>query len=154
MGNEFGHPEWLDFPREGNGWSYHYCRRQWSLVDNPKLKYKWLAEWDRDLIELADKTNLLSTAPAQLMHVDHENQILVAERANLIFVINLSPTKSIFSYPLVPYLKETHKLLLDSDSQRFGGHGRIDPASDYPIDEEGQMEIYTTSRTALVFGTR
>ena len=26
MGNEFGHPEWLDFPREGNGWSYQHCR--------------------------------------------------------------------------------------------------------------------------------
>ncbi len=153
MGNEFGHPEWLDFPREGNGWSYHYCRRQWSLMDNPTLKYKWLAEWDRDLIELAKQTKLLSSAPAQLIHVDHENQILVAERANLIFVINLSPTKSIFSYPLTPYQKKTHKLLLDSDAKKYGGHGRVDPAYDYPVDKDGRMKIYTTSRTALVLGT-
>jgi 1,4-alpha-glucan branching enzyme len=55
MGNEFGHPEWLDFPREGNGWSFHYCRRQWSLVDNPDLKYHWLADFDRAMIDLAPR---------------------------------------------------------------------------------------------------
>ncbi|MBC7981390.1 MAG: alpha amylase C-terminal domain-containing protein [Armatimonadetes bacterium] len=153
MGNEFGHPEWLDFPREGNGWSYHYCRRQWSLLDNPDLKYQWLAKWDRGMLELAKNTQLLSSAPAQLIHIDHENQILIAERANLVFVINLSPTKSIFSYGLSPYRKLTHKLLLDSDATEFGGHCRIDHSFDYPIAADGQMKIYTTSRTALVFGT-
>ena len=152
MGNEFGHPEWLDFPREGNGWSYHYCRRQRSLVDNPDLKFQWLAEWDRDLVNLAKERNLLQSAPAQLLHVDHENKILIAERANLIFVINLSPDKSIPGYGIAPHNKATHKLLLDSDEAKFGGHARIDHSSDYPIDENGQLKIYSTSRTALVFG--
>ena len=152
MGNEFGHPEWLDFPREGNGWSYHYCRRQWSLLDNPNLKYQWLAEWDRDLVNLAKERKLLQSPPAQLLHVDHENQILIAERANLIFVINLSPTKSHFGYAAHPFRKETHQLLLDSDAAKYGGHARIDHSFSYPIDENGQMKIYTTSMTSLVFG--
>ncbi|MDP4847453.1 MAG: alpha-amylase family glycosyl hydrolase [Akkermansiaceae bacterium] len=152
MGNEFGHPEWLDFPREGNGWSYQYCRRQWSLMDNQELKYKWLAEWDRELVNLAKERDLLNSAPAQLLHVDHENKILIAERANLIFVINLSPDKSIPGYGIEPYLKKTHHLLLDSDEKKYGGHGRIDHSVDYPILEDKQIKFYTTSRTALVFG--
>ena len=152
MGNEFGHPEWLDFPSEGNGWSYHYCRRQWSLLDHPDLKYKWLAEWDRDLVSLAKERNLLSSAPAQLLYVDHENKILIAERANLIFVINLSPDRSHYAYPTHPYRKETHRLLLDSDQAKYGGHARIDHSFDYPVDQNGVMKIYTTSRTSLVFG--
>ncbi|MDP4721895.1 MAG: alpha-amylase family glycosyl hydrolase [Akkermansiaceae bacterium] len=152
MGNEFGHPEWLDFPREGNGWSYQYCRRQWSLMDNQELKYKWLAEWDRELVNLAKERDLLNSAPAQLLHVDHENKILIAERANLIFVINLSPDKSIPGYGIEPYLKKTHHLLLDSDEKKYGGHGRIDHSVDYPILEDKQIKFYTTSRIALVFG--
>jgi 1,4-alpha-glucan branching enzyme len=152
MGNEFGHPEWLDFPREGNGWSYHYCRRQWSLMDNAELKYQWLAEWDLDLIALLKKHAVLESAPAQLLHIDHENKILVAERANLIFVINLSPEKSHFSYPIRPHRKIAHRLLLDSDDLKFGGHARIGHTSEYPIDAEGQIKIYATSRTSLVFG--
>jgi 1,4-alpha-glucan branching enzyme len=152
MGNEFGHPEWLDFPREGNGWSYHYCRRQWSLVDNEGLKYKWLAQWDRDLIALLKERNVLQSAPAQLLHVDQENKILIAERANLIFIINLSPTKSIPGYGVAPHNKATHKLLLDSDEKKYGGHARIDNSVDYPIHKDGQIKVYTTSRTSLVFG--
>ena len=38
IGNEFGHPEWLDFPREGNGFSYYYARRQMNLVDDKLLR--------------------------------------------------------------------------------------------------------------------
>lgn len=152
MGNEFGHPEWLDFPREGNGWSYHYCRRQWSLVDDPKLKYHWLADWDRDLVTLAKEKNLLSAPPANLLHLDEENKILIAERANLIFIINLSPNKSIPNYGIKPYQQHTHRLLLDSDHENYGGHGRIDPKVDYPIHQDGQLKFYTTSRSAIVLG--
>jgi 1,4-alpha-glucan branching enzyme len=121
-------------------------------VDNPVLKYQWLAAWDRDLVALLKDRNVLQSAPAQLLHVDHENKILIAERANLIFVINLSPDKSHFGYPINPYRKETHQLLLDSDEAKYGGHARIDHAFDYPIDADGRMKIYTTSRTSLVFG--
>jgi len=152
MGNEFGHPEWLDFPREGNNWSYHYCRRQWSLVDNPELKYDWLADWDRDLVALAKERNLLQAPPANLLHIDNENKIIIAERANLIFIINLSHDKSIPGYGVKPHQKKNHELLLDSDAKCYGGHGRIDPAAEYPIHSDGQLKFYTTSRSAIVLG--
>ena len=154
MGNEFGHPEWLDFPREGNGWSYHYCRRQWSLVDNPDLKYGWLAEFDRELMEFAKQTNLLSTPHAQCLYIDHSEKIIVAERANLIFVFNFSVGNSVFGYPIhVPGL-ETRELVLDTDAANTGGHGRVDHSFDYPVDEHGVMRIYTPSRSGLVFAKR
>ncbi len=151
MGNEFGHPEWLDFPREGNGWSYHYCRRQWSLVDNPDLKYPMLAKFDHALVDLARETRLLSSPPAQLLYLDHERKTLVAERANLIFALNFSVDQSAFGYPFhVPGL-ETRKLVLDTDAVEFGGHGRVDPSFDYPVSEDGLMRIYTPSRSGLVY---
>jgi len=152
MGNEFGHPEWLDFPREGNDWSYHYCRRQWSLLDNPDLKYHWLAEWDRDLVKLAQEKNLLQAPPANLLHIDQENKILIAERANLIFVINLSHNRSIPDYGIPPHNTHTHHLLLDSDARPYGGHARLDHTVDYPIHHDGQLRLYTTSRSAIILG--
>lgn len=154
MGNEFGHPEWLDFPREGNGWSYHYCRRQWSLVDNPDLKYGWLAEFDRQLMEFASVSDLLSTPPAQLLHLDQGQKIIVAERANFIFVFNFSVGNSLFDHPVhVPGL-ETRELVLDTDQADTGGHGRVDHAFDYPVAEDCMMRIYSPSRSGLVFAKK
>lgn len=151
MGNEFGHPEWLDFPREGNDWSYHYCRRQWSLVDNPELKYGWLAEFDRQLMDFTKKFNLLSTPPAQLLHLDAGQKIIIAERANLIFVFNFSVSNSAFGYPVHVPGHETRKLVLDTDQPDTGGHGRVDHVFDYPVAEDGVMKIYSPSRSGLVF---
>lgn len=151
MGNEFGHPEWIDFPREGNGWSFHYCRRQWSLVDNPELKYGWLGDFDRALVTLAKETNLLATPPAQYLHVDHERKIVCFERANLIFVLNFSVDQSVFDFTFHVPGNETRKLVLDSDLPEFGGYGRVDHSFVFPIDGEGRMHVYTPSRTGLVF---
>jgi 1,4-alpha-glucan branching enzyme len=154
MGNEFGHPEWLDFPREGNGWSYHYCRRQWSLVDNPQLKYGWLAEFDRQLMEFAKTTNLLSAPPAQSVFIDYERKVIVAERANLIFVFNFSVDHSMFGYPFRVSSFETRELILDTDLAETGGHGRVDHSFNYPVDADGVMRVYTPSRSGLVFAKK
>lgn len=151
MGNEFGHPEWLDFPREGNGWSFHYCRRQWSLVDNPDLKYQSLAGFDRGMMNLAARTGLLDAPPARCLYLDHGPKILVAERANLIFVFNFSVADSIFGYPIRVEGEETRQLVLDTDDADFGGHGRVDHSFHYPVDAEGMMKIYSPARTGLVF---
>jgi len=151
MGNEFGHPEWLDFPREGNGWSYHYCRRQWSLVDNPGLKYDWLGDFDRALVKLAREAKLLESDPAQYLFMDHGRKILCFERANLIFVVNFSVDQSAFDFAFPVHGKETRQLVLDSDGTGFGGHGRVDQSFDYPIDAEGNIHVYSPSRSALVF---
>ncbi|MEX1116771.1 MAG: alpha-amylase family glycosyl hydrolase [Akkermansiaceae bacterium] len=154
MGNEFGHPEWLDFPREGNGWSYHYCRRQWSLVDNPDLKYRQLAEFDRQLMESAEKFELLAKPSAQLLFIDHEKKILVAERGNLIFVFNFSVAHSVFSYPIHVQGLETRELVLDTDLTETGGHARVDHSFDYPVSPDGVMQIYSPSRSGLVFAKK
>jgi len=151
MGNEFGHPEWLDFPREGNGWSYHYCRRQWSLVDNSDLKYSLLAEFDRQLMAFAAQSQLLNAPPAQLLHLDHAQKIIIAERANYIFVFNFSVGNSNFGYPVKVPGMATRKLALDTDLSNTGGHGRVDHSFIYPVDHDSVMRIYTPSRTGLVY---
>jgi 1,4-alpha-glucan branching enzyme len=151
MGNEFGHPEWIDFPREGNGWSYHHCRRQWSLAENPELKYEWLGDFDRALVELTAEHRLLSSAPAQLLNLDAGNKVLCAERGRLIFVVNLSPHGSYFNYELPAPESGTYELVLDSDEPRFGGHGRVDHSFVYPVNVNGKLSVYTPARTALVF---
>lgn len=153
MGNEFGHPEWLDFPREGNDWSYHYCRRQWSLVDNPDLKYAWLAHFDRKLMHFAAESGILSSPPARLLHIDHGAKTLVAERGGHVFVFNFSVARSMADYPVQVALDGPCRLLLDTDHPAFGGHGRIDPGVDYPVDPQSrQMRIYCPSRSGLVYG--
>jgi 1,4-alpha-glucan branching enzyme len=151
MGNEFGHPEWLDFPREGNGWSYQYCRRQWSLVDNPDLKYQWLAAFDRGLVEMAKAHRLLEAPPARLLYLDLDQRILCAERAELVFVLNFSVGNSLFGYPVQVGAGPARRVVLDSDAREFGGHGRVDPACEYPLDAEGFLKLYTPSRSGLVF---
>jgi len=151
MGNEFGHPEWLDFPREGNDWSYHYCRRQWSLVDDPNLKYRHLAAFDRAMVGLAGDSGLLATPPARILNLDPANQVLCVERANLVLVFNWSVDRSIADYQLPVPGEGAYRVALDSDSREFGGHGRVDGSIDYPVDAEGRLTIYTPSRTAIVF---
>ncbi len=151
MGNEFGHPEWLDFPREGNDWSYHFCRRQWSLLDNPDLKYQWLAEFDRQLMAFSKTHELLSKPAAQCLHIDRENKIIIAERGNLIFVFNLSVSGSIPNYTFaVPGVGSYH-LAFDTDQADTGGHSRVDHAVNYPVSTDGKLSIYTPSRSGLVY---
>ena len=150
MGNEFGHPEWLDFPREGNDWSYHYCRRQWSLVDNPELRYQHLNTFDASMIQITEKTNVLACNPAQLLYVHNDDQILVAERGNLIFVFNFNPQQSFADYPIPVHQPGDYKIILDSDSAAHGGHCRIDPSVIAHSDNEHKISLYIPSRTCLV----
>jgi 1,4-alpha-glucan branching enzyme len=153
MGNEFGHPEWLDFPREGNGWSFHYCRRQWSLVDNPDLKYHWLADFDRAMTGMARGANLLASPSARSIYHDHGPKILIAGRGGFIFVFNFSVSDSIFGYPVQVPHGGSYELALDTDDAAFGGHGRIDPGVRYPVDAEGIMKIYSPARSAQVYAS-
>jgi 1,4-alpha-glucan branching enzyme len=151
MGNEFGHPEWLDFPREGNGWSYHYCRRQWSLRDDSGLKYQFLAEFDRALLACGREGQVLKSAKAELINIDTVNQVLIYQRAGLVFVCNLSPQNSVPDYEFWVPVPGKYRVILDTDSSDFGGHARIDPAQEYLTNEEQHLSVYTPSRTALVF---
>lgn len=151
MGNEFGHPEWLDFPREGNNWSYQHCRRQWSLVDNPELRYSDLGAFDQAMIALVRERDLLTSIPAQLLHVHNDNKVLIVERKNLLFAFNLSPTESFPDYRIPVPSCGTYRLVLDSDSRDFGGHGRIDSSVSYPATgSPPELSLYLPTRTALV----
>jgi len=125
MGNEFGHPEWIDFPREGNGWSYKYARRQWSLVNNPNLKYRQLYLFDQAMIKLLKSTNnLLSKGPLQRC-INDGDQVLAYQRGDLLFVFNLHPTRSYTDYGILVD-KGMYKVILSTDAPAFGGYGTID----------------------------
>jgi hypothetical protein len=94
MGNEFGHPEWIDFPREGNGWSYKYARRQWSLVDREDLKYKFLGKFDEDIIHLVRSKRNFQATPVEKLWDKDDDQVLAFKRGDLVFVFNFNPSKS------------------------------------------------------------
>ena len=158
MGNEFGHPEWVDFPRMGNGWSYKYARRQWSLVDNKELCYHWLGDFDHAMLELVLLEKNFSDFPViEIWHND-KDQILAYSRGDLIFLFNFNPSRSFTDYGfLVP--RGSYRIILDSDSVDFGGNGLVDNSITYftnfdPLYQDFRKEwlkLYIPSRTALVF---
>jgi len=150
IGNEFGHPEWVDFPREGNNWSYHYARRQWSLVDNKDLKYQYLANWDKAMINTIKENKILSSDRANQINMDSHNKVMVFEKGNLIFIFNFSIGNSIFDYKFWAPQKGTYRIILNSDKKEFGGFDRVDDSFDYSTDEDQRLSIYLTNRTALV----
>ena len=152
MGNEFGHPEWIDFPREGNGWSYHYCRRQWNLVDNKDLRYCELNKFDQAMIRLLKKENVLKkTAENRWMHQD--DKIIIYNRGNVVFAFNFHPEKSFDGY-FIPVPEEgTYQVILSSDDGNFGGYNRVDKKYEYQTwtTQDGWFgfQCYLPSRCAI-----
>lgn len=150
MGNEFGHPEWIDFPREGNGWSYEHCRRQWSLVDNPSLRFKFLNAFDQAMVRLALDARLLNNPPPFPLNIDENNQVMAFHRGGLLFVFNWSGDRAIMDYVLPAPQKGEWRVVLDTDGARFGGFGRQDDSMPHFTDEDGNLSLYLLPRTALV----
>ncbi len=123
MGNEFGHPEWIDFPREGNEWSHHYARRQWSLVDNPALEYHYLNLFDIDMVQFARQANLhLLPKPEPIVQQNYD-QVLVFRRGDYLFVFNFSPTQSFPDYGFEAEEGE-YEIVLNTDSWKYHGWDR------------------------------
>ncbi len=154
MGNEFGHPEWIDFPREGNGWSYHYCRRQWHLVDDTTLRYQHLNQFDKKLVSLTKRRGIFNHTPTPLF-IDEQAQVLVYQRGNLIFVVNFNPAQSFEGY-FIPVSKgRKYKIILSSDNQEFGGFERVNTQMTYPVNKVDNstmgFQTYLPARTALCF---
>ncbi len=152
MGNEFGHPEWIDFPREGNGWSYFYCRRQWSLADNGFLRYGQLERFDADMIALSKRHRLFSNAP-KVLFIDAYAKILIWERGGLIFAFNFDPVTSYEGYYLTVPEAGAYRVILSTDREAYGGFGRIDEnyvyyAERHP-DGACKFPIYIPARTGL-----
>ena len=158
MGNEFGHPEWIDFPREGNGWSCQHARRIWSIRDNEELRYGLLAEFDKAMIELVKENRILSDGYPYNLMMDEQNKTMVYSHRDLIFVLNWHSTASIPDYEIPLHEAGKYELLLSSDEERFGGHARHQERQEYfSFNVEGEdgtlyprLKIYNTSRTALV----
>ena len=143
MGNEFGHPEWIDFPREGNGWSYDYARRQWNLADNPELQYSYLQAFDEAMIQL-----LPNVPTTEFQWVTNDQQVLSYIRGDYVFVFNFSPTSSYADF-IVPAPSGSYSLELSSDHASFGGQQRV--AKDAPyVATENQLKLYIPSRVAIV----
>ena len=155
MGNEFGHPEWIDFPRRENNWSYLYARRQWHLMDDPGLKYSQLACFDSDMIQLA-KTYTLFDSSVRLVHIHNDDKIIAFERNRLVFVFNFHPEASFTDYFF--YLPPgRYDWVFDSDNRRYGGHDRLDDARTCVYEarpskgrSERGLDLYLPCRTALV----
>ena len=151
MGNEFGHPEWIDFPREGNNWSYEHARRLWSLVDDKDLRFRFLNEFDKAMISLAKKDGFFKPIPLPVVR-DNERQILVFRRGAYLFVFNFNPQSSFSDYR---FEVEAGKYLpvLDTDNQLFSGFNRIDDGLEhFTLYREGRnwLSLYIPSRTAVV----
>ena len=152
MGNEFGHPEWIDFPREGNGWSFHYCRRQWSLRDNPFLKYQWLGDFDQDIVALTKKHRMFNQRMADLRLMKAPEQTIVFSRKGLLFGFNFHPTNSLTNV-LVPVLSANdYELVLCSDDEKYGGQDLVSHMTYHTKTFNGQhfVELYLPARTAVV----
>ena len=152
MGNEFGHPEWIDFPREGNGWSFHYCRRQWSLLDNGYLKYQWLGDFDRDMIRLAKRNRLFDQRMADLCLLKEPEKVICFYRRGLLFAFNFNPNQS-FTNVLVPVPHNAdYTLRLSSDDEKYGGQNLVadQPYPAKEFDHKYFVELYLPARTAIV----
>ncbi len=156
MGNEFGHPDWIDFPREGNNWSFHYARRQWTLIENPDLKFRYLALFDHDMIALVKQRHLFDEGYGELLNMDGENQTLIFTRRGLVFAFNFHVTNSVPDYRFIVPEPGDYRIILNSDNPKYGGHNRIIENQTYTTiyNEEyktHQLIIYNPNRTALVF---
>jgi len=149
IGNEFGHPEWVDFPREGNDWSHKHCRRLWSVADNEELRYKHLLDFDSALIHFLTEGNILAADPAQPLQIHSTDRVIAFERNNLIFVINLAAETAYIDYGIPVHNQIDHKIVLNSDRHEYGGFARIDESVNYPV-IDGQLKLYLPPRVALV----
>lgn len=157
MGNEFGHPEWIDFPREGNGWSYKYARRQWNLVDNKDLCYHYLGDFDREMLNVLKSKKDFQKLPVQEIWHNDGDQILAYSRGDLLFVFNFSPTRSYTDYGfMVP--EGAYEVLLNTDAKEFGGNGFADDSVCHftnfdqllQKDGKGWLQLYIPARSAVV----
>ena len=153
MGNEFGHPEWIDFPREGNGWSYHYCRRQWSLTDNEDLRYGQLGKFDSAMIHMLRKERIPEKKPVSRW-IHNDDKVIIYTKKNVVFAFNFHPVKSFGGY-FIPVEEEgKYQVILSTDDGEFGGYNRIDTEYVYEaykgVDGRVGFMCYLPSRTALV----
>lgn len=154
MGNEFGHPEWVDFPREGNGWSYHYCRRQWSLADNKDLKYEYLLNFDVEMLKHIKKEKI-SGKDLKLRYIHNDDKVIVYQKGENLYAFNFSPKNSYLNLFIETEKEGEFKVSLSTDDGNFGGFNRIDKNYVYKAEKQVNGKIgfycYLPLRTAICF---
>ena len=151
MGNEFGHPEWIDFPREGNNWSYEHARRLWSLVDDKDLRFHFLQDFDKAMIALVKEDGFFEPIPQPIVR-NNEKQILVFRRGKYWFVFNFNPQQSFADYKFET-VPGKYIYVLDTDSERFDGFNRIDDRQEhFTLYQSGRnlLSLYIPARSAFV----
>jgi len=157
MGNEFGHPEWIDFPREGNGWSYKYARRQWSLAENGYLKYQWLENFDKAMLKFIRKYRVFSKPQAVSLWIDQEKKILAFSRGDLLYLFNMNTTQSFTDFFMHAHTigAGNYRAVFSSDDKEFGGQERVSKDYIYRTEEKKDkgtgFEVYIPCRTVVVF---
>lgn len=155
MGNEFGHPEWIDFPREGNNWSFSHARRQWNLVDDPNLKYHLLNNFDIDMVQLLASEEQIHHAETNVISCNEGDQILAFQRKDIVFVFNLNPTHSFTDYG-INVEPGKYRIILNTDNSKYGGFDHIDESMTYysipvaPLSKQHYLNLYLPPRTAIV----
>lgn len=152
MGNEFGHPEWIDFPREGNGWDFKYCRRQWSLCHNGYLKYGWLNDFDKDMIKVTKENRIFDQKMADLLLMKDPEQTIVFYRHGLVFAFNFSPNQSLTNV-LVPVPHHAdYTVMFCSDDFKYGGNGMVAHMTYHvkKFNNQSFIELYIPARTGIV----
>jgi len=152
MGNEFGHPEWIDFPREGNGWSFHYCRRQWSLKENGFLKYQWLNDFDEDMVKLTKENNMFNQRMADMMLMKAPEQTCAFYRNGLMFVFNFHFCNSLNNVLIPVHQPGEYTVVMSSDDEKYGGFGNVkmQTYSSKVFDGKHYIELYIPARTCFV----
>lgn len=157
MGNEFGHPEWIDFPREGNNWSFQYARRLWYLADDQNLKYYYLGQFDRGMVSLQNRFGLLENPWLERIYENNSDKVIAFTRGELLFVFNFNPVTSFTDYGIP--VKGRYRVVLDTDDPLFGGFDRVDRNRLYLSIKKAERNIvsaplylylYLPSRTAMV----
>lgn len=160
IGNEFGHPEWLDFPRIGNNESYHYARRQFNLTEDDMLRYQYLNNFDRDMNRTEERYGWLN-AISQYISCKHEGDKVIVfdkkcRRGSLVFVFNFHPSQSFTDYRIGVDAAGKYKIVLDTDAKEYDGHGRLDHNTDFftfpdPWNNRGNsMMVYIPCRVAII----
>ena len=149
MGNEFGHPEWIDFPREGNDWSYQYAKRQWSLVDDPLLKYDWLSKFDQLMLTVGKE---LTDPQMHYIEVNEQSRLISFYRNNYLFAFNFSPSVSLTGHRILAP-EGSYEIALTTDSEQTGGQNRIDETIQFFSKRQNNqtfIQVYLPARTAIV----
>lgn len=153
MGNEFGHPEWIDFPRPGNGNSFMYCRRQWSLMESRDLKYRFLNAFDRDMVRTAKHYGIFEQQWPELRLLHEDDRVLAFERGGLLFVFNFSPGRSLTDHVIAVGRGTDYEVLFSSDDYCYGGYGRVARgtlSAELPGIKGNNIRLYIPARTAVV----